>query len=122
MKFIDAHKDRWHTLGGEDGPPVSINPEPWRLLDLAQWHAARAAWPVDVPVGLKLANDIDVDAFCANYPLQRAGRAEDVARAIMFLASDAASYITGETLTVEDRRAAVHIGGEDRHLLAIGLR
>ena len=61
MKFIDAHKDRWHTLGGEDGPPVSINPEPWRLLDLAQWHAARAAWPTDVPVGLKLANDVDVE-------------------------------------------------------------
>jgi citronellol/citronellal dehydrogenase len=48
-----------------------------------------------------VANDLDVDAFCANYPLQRAGRAEDVARAIVFLASDAASYITGQTLAVD---------------------
>jgi NAD(P)-dependent dehydrogenase (short-subunit alcohol dehydrogenase family) len=48
-----------------------------------------------------VANNIDVDAFCANYPLQRAGRAEDVARAIVFLASDAASYITGQTLMVD---------------------
>ncbi|MBW8754049.1 MAG: SDR family oxidoreductase [Sphingomonadales bacterium] len=47
-----------------------------------------------------VANNLDVDRFCANYPLQRAGRAEDVARAIVFFASDASSYITGETLTV----------------------
>ena len=61
MKFIDAHKDRWHALGGEDGPPVSINPDAYLLLDLNQWRAARAAWPADVPVGLKLANDSDVE-------------------------------------------------------------
>jgi len=61
MKFIDLHKDRWHALGGEDGPPVSINAEPYLLLDLAQWRAARAQWPGDVPVGLKLANDVDVE-------------------------------------------------------------
>jgi NAD(P)-dependent dehydrogenase (short-subunit alcohol dehydrogenase family) len=48
-----------------------------------------------------VANKIDVDAFCANYPVPRAGRAEDVARAIAFLASDAAAYITGQTLAVD---------------------
>lgn len=48
-----------------------------------------------------VANNLDVDQFCANYPLQRAGRAEDVARAIVFLASDAAAYITGQTLAVD---------------------
>ena len=47
-----------------------------------------------------VANKIDVDTFCANYPVPRAGRAEDIARAIVFFASDAASYITGETFTV----------------------
>ncbi|HEX8058975.1 MAG TPA: SDR family oxidoreductase [Novosphingobium sp.] len=47
-----------------------------------------------------VANNIDVDTFCANYPIPRAGRAEDVARAIVFFASEASSYITGETLTV----------------------
>jgi NAD(P)-dependent dehydrogenase (short-subunit alcohol dehydrogenase family) len=44
---------------------------------------------------------LDVAAFCKHFPLQRAGTAEDVARAIVFLASDAAGYITGVTLAVD---------------------
>ncbi len=61
MHYIDLHKDRWHALGGEDGPPVSINADPYLLLDLNQWHAVRAHWPADVPVGIKLSNDDDVE-------------------------------------------------------------
>ncbi len=68
MRFIDIHKDRWHALGGEDGPPVSINPDPYLLLDLSQWHAVRAHWPQGVPVGLKLANDDEVEAVAADLP------------------------------------------------------
>jgi len=44
---------------------------------------------------------LDVETFCKHFPLQRAGQAEDVARAIVFLASDAASYITGVNLAVD---------------------
>ncbi len=68
MKFIDHHHDRWHALGGEDGPPVSINPDPYLLLDLTQWHAVRAQWPAGVPVGLKLGNDQDVEDIAADLP------------------------------------------------------
>lgn len=68
MRFIDTHKDRWHALGGEDGPPVSINPAPHLLLDSNQWHAVRAQWPDGVPVGLKLANDEDIEDFAADLP------------------------------------------------------
>jgi uncharacterized protein (DUF934 family) len=66
MRFVDLHRDRWRTLGGEDGPPVSINPHPHLLLELAQWHAVRAHWPVQLPVGLMLANDHDVEEIAAD--------------------------------------------------------
>jgi uncharacterized protein (DUF934 family) len=66
MQFVDTRKDPWHSLGGDDGPPVSITPVPHLLLELAQWHAVRAHWPAGVAVGLKLANDQDVEAIVAD--------------------------------------------------------
>lgn len=68
MKYIDLHKDRWHALGGEDGPPVTIQPTPYLLLDVTQWHAARAHWPEGLPVGLKLANTDAVEELAADLP------------------------------------------------------
>lgn len=68
MKFIDIHTDRWHPLGGEDGPPVSITPAPHLLLDLPQWHAARASWPAGVPVGVSFANDDDIELLVDDLP------------------------------------------------------
>jgi NAD(P)-dependent dehydrogenase (short-subunit alcohol dehydrogenase family) len=34
------------------------------------------------------------------YPLRRLGKPEDVANVVVFLASDAASFITGQTISV----------------------
>lgn len=42
-----------------------------------------------------------LDAFLENIPLGRSGKTEDVANAAMFLASDEASWISGETLFVD---------------------
>jgi NAD(P)-dependent dehydrogenase (short-subunit alcohol dehydrogenase family) len=41
------------------------------------------------------------DAFIARQPLGRLGTADEVARAIMYLASDASSFTTGTTLAVD---------------------
>ena len=40
------------------------------------------------------------EKYLANIPLARAGKPEDIANAVSFLVSDAASYITGTTLHV----------------------
>jgi uncharacterized protein (DUF934 family) len=66
MKFIDIHNDPWRSLGGEDGPPVSINPQPHLLLSPGQWHAARAHWPSGIAAGLELGNDRDVEDIAAD--------------------------------------------------------
>jgi NAD(P)-dependent dehydrogenase (short-subunit alcohol dehydrogenase family) len=46
------------------------------------------------------------DAFLQAYPLRRLGTPEEVARAIIFLASDAASWITGQALVVDGGQLA----------------
>ena len=44
---------------------------------------------------------IDPEASSATNPLRRPGRPDEVAAAIVFFASDAASYINGQTLSVD---------------------
>jgi NAD(P)-dependent dehydrogenase (short-subunit alcohol dehydrogenase family) len=44
--------------------------------------------------------------FLQTIPLKRAGRAEEVAQTILFLASDKASYVTGQSLGVDGGRLA----------------
>lgn len=43
----------------------------------------------------------DVEAIVDSIPLERLGKAEDVAKAALFLASDDACYITGQVLSVD---------------------
>ena len=45
-------------------------------------------------------NDIQKDAIMQKIPLKTFGRAEDIANTVAFLASDEASYITGQTIHV----------------------
>src|SRR6266567_1000743 len=63
---------------------------------------ANAVAPGFVPTDLTSIVPKDVqDAMLAQIPLARFGTAEDVANAIAFLASDEASYITGQVLVVD---------------------
>ena len=68
MQFIDSNLDPWQTPGGEDAPAAPFAPAPHLLLDLAQWRSLRADWPDELPVGLKLANDADVEDIAADLP------------------------------------------------------
>ena len=68
MKFIDTPRDRWHTVSGEDGPMVTLTPTPYSLLTQLQWNGVRNQWPADMPVGVLLANDADVEELAADLP------------------------------------------------------
>ena len=51
-----------------------------------------------------MTEDLDAsakEAFLANIPLKRPGTPSDIAKLVCFLASDEASYITGQTLNVD---------------------
>ncbi len=48
-----------------------------------------------------LHNANELNALLSNIPLKRLGKPEDVANAVLFLASDEADYVTGSTLFVD---------------------
>ena len=68
MNFIDSRTDRWHQLAGEDGPIVTLNPAPYCLLSLAQWRGVRSHWPADMPAGVQLPNDAELDEIEPDLP------------------------------------------------------
>lgn len=78
---------------------------------LAQEFAAKGITVNNVPPGfvdtpMLRASEIGkvVDQVAAASPMKRAGRPEDMAAAIAFLASDEAGYITGHTLSINGGR------------------
>lgn len=68
MKYVDSFRDSWHTVGGEDGPMVTITPAPNRLLTLTQWHGVRSQWPADLPVAVSVPNDADIEGLEPDLP------------------------------------------------------
>jgi uncharacterized protein (DUF934 family) len=68
MKFIAPSQDPWRSVGGDDGPMVTITPKPNLLLSLLDWHAVRNHWPAGMPVGVKVANDTDIETLADDLP------------------------------------------------------
>ncbi len=76
---------------------------------LALEHAATGVTFNMIPPGfidtpMLRAAPIDVEAFAATLPMKRMGQPEDIAAAAAYLASEEASYITGQTISTNGGR------------------
>jgi NAD(P)-dependent dehydrogenase (short-subunit alcohol dehydrogenase family) len=68
---------------------------------------AVAPGPIETPMFNRFVSDQDAKRqFLQTIPLQRAGQPDEVAQAILFLASDKASFITGQSYNVDGGRLA----------------
>ncbi len=68
MKFIEPNHDRWHEVTADDSTVAVPAAEPWSIVTLAQWQTVRGSWPADVPVGLVVENDVDIESVAADLP------------------------------------------------------
>ena len=83
-KAAVAHLTR--QLAGELGPAVRVNA---LAPGLVKTDFARALW------------ERGEERIAARLPLRRLGEPDDIANAALFLASDAASWLTGQVLVVD---------------------
>ncbi|HTV96201.1 MAG TPA: 3-oxoacyl-ACP reductase family protein [Steroidobacteraceae bacterium] len=76
---------------------------------LAIEYATRGITVNNVPPGFVdteglRASPVDIEGFAQKTPMKRPGKPENIAAAVAFLASEAADYITGHTLSVNGGR------------------
>lgn len=63
MRFVDRAQDAWHVPAEAAASALAH-----ALLSLDQWTALRGQWPASVPVGVVLANTIDVETLVNDLP------------------------------------------------------
>jgi len=83
-------------LAGELGPKVRVNA---LAPGLVKTDFAKALWE---PAG---------DQIARRLPLRRLGEPDDIAKAALFLCSDAASWVTGHTLVIDGGALSIASGG-----------
>ncbi|HZM54291.1 MAG TPA: SDR family oxidoreductase, partial [Acidimicrobiales bacterium] len=83
-------------LAGELGPKVRVNA---LAPGLVKTQLAQALW------------EPGKEAISRRLPLRRLGEVDDIANAALFLCSDAASWITGETLVIDGGALCTPSGG-----------
>jgi NAD(P)-dependent dehydrogenase (short-subunit alcohol dehydrogenase family) len=62
---------------------------------------------IDTPMVQPIMNEKRKQTVSERVPMRRHGKAEEIAYAVLFLASDEASYITGQTLSVDGGMSAM---------------
>jgi NAD(P)-dependent dehydrogenase (short-subunit alcohol dehydrogenase family) len=67
---------------------------------------AIAPGPTDTPMLRDNLSPEDLEAFAATFPVKRLGQPEELANAVLFLASDEASFVTGAILAVDGGQTA----------------
>lgn len=96
-----------HYLGREISTPVTYSASKAGVVGLTRhlatyWGAHGVRVNALVPGGVESGqNDTFVQRYSQRVPLGRMGAATEVAGAVVYLASDASSYVTGETLAVD---------------------
>jgi len=69
-----------------------------------------APGPVQTKLAMAVHSQDIIEAYHDAIPLNRYGREDEIASAIVYLVSDAASYITGQTLSVDGGFEAAGVG------------
>jgi NAD(P)-dependent dehydrogenase (short-subunit alcohol dehydrogenase family) len=67
---------------------------------------AIAPGPTETPMLRDNFSQEELDAFAATFPMKRLGQPNELAAAVLFLASDEASFVTGAILAVDGGQTA----------------
>jgi NAD(P)-dependent dehydrogenase (short-subunit alcohol dehydrogenase family) len=90
---------KWAVRGLTAGLAPVVGPHGIRVVGVAPTLTATAG--LDAFAGTDESGAALVRDVAAKIPLRRIGTADDVARAALFLVSDAAAFVTGHTLVVD---------------------